>query len=117
LGTLLQKAVDWHNQIVSIVFSLGALMLYFALYQSKLIPRWLSIWSLARAILYFAAPLSSMFGSRLGLLMAPLAVQEVVFAMWLFVKGFNSSTATDEPTEPFDGEIRESVQREVVSSS
>ena len=117
LGTLLQKAADWDNQIVSIVFSLGALMLYFALYQSKLIPRWLSIWGLAGAILYFAAPLSSMFGSGQELLMAPLGVQEIVFAMWLIVKGFNSSAATGEPDGPFDGEIRETIQREVVSRS
>ena len=46
LGALLQEAVDGINQILAIVFSLSALMIYYLFYQSKLIPRWLSGWGL-----------------------------------------------------------------------
>ncbi|MFC1960180.1 DUF4386 domain-containing protein, partial [Chloroflexota bacterium] len=91
LGTLLLEAGDWLGFLVSIVFSLGALMIYYLFYQSKLIPRWLSVWGLIGAILYLAAPLLGMFGSELGILEAPLALQEMVLAVWLIVKGFNSS--------------------------
>jgi hypothetical protein len=96
LGTLLLEAPDWIGQTLSIVFSLGALMIYYLFYQSKLIPRWLSVWGLIGAILYLAAPLLFMFGSELGILMAPLAVQEMVFAVWLIVKGFNPSAIATE---------------------
>jgi hypothetical protein len=96
LGTLLLEADVWSNQILRIVFSLGALMIYYLFYQSKLIPRWLSVWGLIGAILYLAVPLLRMFGSELGILMAPLGVQEMVFALWLIVKGFNSSAIASE---------------------
>ena len=91
LGTLLLEALDGIGQILSIVFSLGALMIYYLFYQSKLIPRWLSVWGLIGSILYLAVPLLGMFGSVLEILYAPLALQEMVFAVWLIVKGFNSS--------------------------
>jgi hypothetical protein len=76
--------------LTSIVFSLGALMFYYLFYQSRLIPRWLSVWGLVGATLYLAAPLLDMFGHGLGLLMAPLAVAEIVLAVWLIVKGLGA---------------------------
>jgi hypothetical protein len=76
--------------LISIVFSLGALMFYYLFYQSRLIPRWLSIWGLVGATLYLAAPLLDMFGHGLGLLMAPLAVAEIVLSVWLIAKGLNA---------------------------
>ena len=96
LGTLLLEAVNWINQILAIVFSLGALMIYYLFYQSKLIPRWLSAWGLIGAILYLATPLLGMFGSGLEILMAPLALQEIVLAIWLIAKGFNQSAIAYE---------------------
>ena len=94
LGTLLLEADDWIAQILAIVFSIGALAIYYLFYQSKLIPRWLSIWGLIGAILYLAAPLLAIFGIVSEILMAPLALQEMVLAVWLIVKGLNSSENT-----------------------
>ena len=91
LGTLFLDAGDWTNYVGSIIFSLGALMFYYLFYQSKLIPRWLSIWGLVGAALVLALNLAGMFGADLEVLWAPLAVQEMVLAIWLIVKGFNAS--------------------------
>jgi len=77
----------------SIAFSVGALMFYYLFYQSRLIPRWLSVWGLAGAVLYLASPLLDMFGHGFGLLMAPLAVAEIVLAVWLIAKGLDSPAA------------------------
>ena len=87
VGLLLLESVGWMNHILAIVFSLGALMIYYLFYESRLIPQWLSLWGLVGAILYLAVPLLGMFGMELGFLMAPLALQEMVLAAWLIVKG------------------------------
>ena len=92
LGTLLLAARDWTLLLWDIVFSLGVLVLNYLLYQSELIPRWLSGWGLIGAILLLAVGLLAIFGfNQFMLLAAPIAVQEMVFAVWLIVKGFNSS--------------------------
>ena len=82
---------------VSIAFSLGSLMFYYLFYQSRLIPRWLSVWGLVGAVLYLASPLLEMFGHGLGVLMAPLAVAEIVLAVWLIARGLNSAALEGAP--------------------
>ena len=83
-------SVIW-EQVGVLPFALGALMFSVLLYQSRLVPRWLSVWGLVGAALYIVPPLGSMFGLSLGILMVPLAVQEMVLAVWLIAKGFNPS--------------------------
>ena len=80
----------------AITFVLGALMFYVLLYQYRLVPRWLSTWGLVGATLGIVPPLGGMFGLSLGILVAPLAVQEMVMAVWLIAKGFNPSTIAAE---------------------
>src|SRR5665647_37304 len=98
LGTLLQTLVN--NLISTIIFSISALILNYILYQSKLIPRWLAVWGLAGAALHIIGGLLGMFSvvaesSSLGMVFViPLALEEMVFAVWLIVKGFNSSAIT-----------------------
>jgi hypothetical protein len=90
----------------AITFVLGALMFYFVLYQSRLVPRWLSTWGLVGAALGIVPPLGGMFGLSLGILVAPLALQEMVMAVWLIAKGFNPVPTLRpelEPTSPRAG--------------
>jgi len=91
MGTML---LDGHLQMgnmLSIVFSIGALIIYYVFYKTKLIPTWLSLWGLIGAILYLASPILNMFGFDFEFLEYVLAVQEMVMAVWLIVKGFNPS--------------------------
>lgn len=106
LGNLLRSASGWIELLISIVFSIGSIMINLLLYQMKIIPRWLSGWGLAGSILYFAAPLVSLlsplhpavsFDTAIGFLIGPLAVQEMVFALWLLVKGFNLPAKLVQP--------------------
>ena len=97
-GTVFLAAREWTFMIGSgLVWSLSALVLNYILYQSKLIPRWLSVWGLVGATLSFATYLLQFFSINLTeFLFLPIAVQEMVFAVWLIVKGFNPSAIASE---------------------
>jgi hypothetical protein len=87
-GVQLGVGVLW-DQVIPIPFALGGLMFYWLLFRYRLVPRWLSAWGLVGAVLYLAAPLTYMFGLPWGFLMGPLAIQEMVMAVWLIAKGFS----------------------------
>jgi hypothetical protein len=98
LGSMLIAAGHWIPMIGGIVFSVGTMMMFALFYQTRLIPRWLSGWGLIGAVLYPIAYIVSMFsplhlqpeiGVGIGLLLVPTAIQEMVFAVWMIVKGFN----------------------------
>jgi hypothetical protein len=67
----------------------GALLFYALLYQANLPPRWLSVWGLLGAALVFIFGALAMFGTSVIYLAIPIAVQEMVMALWLIVRGFN----------------------------
>jgi hypothetical protein len=98
LGVLLLAGYHWVGNVGSLLaFCLGALTYYYIFYQTRLVPRWLSVWGLVGATLCLVAGLLVMF-SMIGplstvqvVLALPIAVQEMVLAVWLIVKGFNSS--------------------------
>ena len=100
LGTLLAKAPEPIMAIGAIVFGIGALMFYYLLYRASLIPRWLSVWGLVGAVPYLVAGLTAFFGTQLEILFMPLALQEMVMAVWLVVKGFDSSAIASRSAEP-----------------
>lgn len=91
-GALFLAAREWTFLIGSgIVWSLSALILNVLLYQKKLVPRWLSSWGLVGATLSLAAYLLQFFNIHLTeFFYLPIGVQEMVFAVWLIVKGLNS---------------------------
>ena len=93
LGTLLLAAGDWAYMLgFGLAFTISALILNYVLYQSNLIPRWLSVWGFVGAALIFVYYLLQPFNINLvEILFLPIAVQEMVFAVWLIVKGFNPS--------------------------
>jgi len=110
LGALFLKGNDSISTILVIVFSLGALMLYYLLYRSKLIPRWISVWGFIAITLHLITgfliifQLMSPFSTIDFVMNFPIFLQEMVMALWLIVKGFNPSaiaslsakTATNE---------------------
>jgi hypothetical protein len=89
------QQVMW-DQLIALPFIVGVFMFYGLLHRARLVPRWLTIWGLAGAVLYVMAPLTNMAGLSFGFLMIPLAVQEMVLAVWLIAKGFNPGTTAEE---------------------
>jgi hypothetical protein len=94
VGTLLLTGRYWAFQMVSFALVLGALMFYYMLYQSRLIPRFISVWGLIGAFAVLSTSLLGTFGvssgslESLGVLML---LNELFLGVWLIVKGFNPS--------------------------
>jgi hypothetical protein len=80
-------------------FAVGAFMYYYVFFRSRLLPRWLSGWGIAGVLLMLVACLSALFSrnpvTSYTILILPIAVQEIVMAVWLIARGF--STAGVEP--------------------
>jgi hypothetical protein len=113
MGTLLLALQSWAILIGCLIFfGLGSMTLNYVLYQSNLVPRWLSAWGFIGAALAFIYGLLGIYGVGMGfdfgndilfmaaspyaILGVPIHVQEMVFAAWLIVKGFNPSAITSE---------------------
>jgi hypothetical protein len=95
-GALLLAVKEWASIPENFPYGLGVLIFNYLLYQSKLIPRWLSGWGLVGGALIFAMGLFRMFGYSVVFLAIPIVLNEMILAVWLILKGFNSSAIDSE---------------------
>lgn len=97
LGYLLLTLQNWSFEIGTLIFlGIGGFFIYYPLYHLKYVPRWLSGWGIIGAGCILLYGLLGLFGLTadsmlLNILAAPIAIQEMVFAVWLIFKGFNIS--------------------------
>jgi hypothetical protein len=96
-------SVRHHSTLAGVfAFCVGALMYYALLYRSRLIPRWLSMWGMGATLLFMSAALLAVFTDSpvtgYTFLILPIAVQEMVLALWLLVRGFSPSPHTSGPS-------------------
>lgn len=93
LGVVLLKGSDGVSQLLVIIFSLDALILYYLLYRTQLVPRWISIWGFISILLHLSYVFIKLFSvnasDSLDLLNVSILVQEMVMAGWMIAKGFN----------------------------
>lgn len=95
-----------------VALGVGGLVLYWLLYRSGLVPTWLSLWGLVAAAMILGRGVVEVYGIELsglaqGILAAPIALNEMVLAVWLIVRGF---------TLPAMPSVTEERVREVVST-
>jgi hypothetical protein len=98
IGAVLLSVREMAAEVLSNIvgFGISTLFFYYLLYRSRLVPRWLSVWGLIGAPLYIAAGFIIFFvddpsQNILTPLYLPIAVNEMVLALWLIIKGFNKS--------------------------
>jgi hypothetical protein len=97
VGHLLRAAKDLAGFVLGVMaFCIGGVSYYLVFYRTRLIPRWLSGWGLVALVLLFAAAIITLFDGEpysilgnLVFLAFPIALQELVLAVWLIAKGFN----------------------------
>lgn len=92
LANLLLETYTWADLLGPVIaFGITAMILNYSYYRTKIMPNFISIWGFIGALLITASGLVGMFGDRsLNFFWAaPIALQEMVMAVWLIVKGFN----------------------------
>ncbi len=95
-GTLALAQRYWVNDVINpIFFVLNALVFYYLLYQTELLPRFISIWGFIAVALLIIGNVLGVSFSIIGLLFfLPIMSNEVFLSIWLIVKGFNPSAIT-----------------------
>lgn len=95
LGGLLKAGRDLVNHVaITLAFVLAMLLFNCIFYQTKLVPRWLSVWGLIGSKLSILASLLFMIryiglDTTYMMLNIPIAIQQLVLAIWLIINGFN----------------------------
>jgi hypothetical protein len=107
LGNFILSAREVSGFIFAVIaFSLGGIAYYYIFYQTKMVPRWLSVWGIVSCLLLLTAVFSALYhgpafaiAGATMILAASIALQEMVLAVWLIVKGFNPSIITSKIRE------------------
>ena len=89
---LLEMATSLFNLGAQVVFGITALILNTILLKTPLVPRWLALWGLIGGAMILILGVVQMLGypiARIEAVMtAPIALNEMVLALWLIIKGF-----------------------------
>ncbi|HCM27185.1 MAG TPA: hypothetical protein DIC34_11680 [Treponema sp.] len=98
-GAAIKAVIDWVGRAYYLPFCIGAFSYYTIFYNTRLVPRWLSVWGLGGILLMLVSSLGGILGliaaaSPVGaFLCMPILVQELVLAVRLIVKGFDTPAA------------------------
>jgi hypothetical protein len=90
------------GQILGIFFSLAALIFYYLLYSSALLPRFIAVWGFISVALVLVWNLLELSGISIpaGMIFAvSMILNEVFLGFWLIVRGFNPSAIANLSVE------------------
>ncbi|RLD28730.1 MAG: hypothetical protein DRI73_11400 [Bacteroidetes bacterium] len=91
MAIILKKGGYFSYQLGMALWSLGGFMFCMILYQSKLVPRLLSIWGFAGYVIFISGTILELFGYNIGVLLSlPAGLFEISLSLWLIFKSFNT---------------------------
>ena len=98
IGQSLLSLAEWTFDIgLGIVFTSSALILNYLLFRYALVPKWLSVWGFLGALITMTIVLLKFYDMQVSeVLDFVIGIQEMVFALWLIVKGFNETAIVSE---------------------
>lgn len=74
------------------IWGLGGLLFCSLLYQSKLVPRFISVWGFIGYLVFITGTVLELYGHNLGVALSiPGGLFEISLSIWLIVKGFTFS--------------------------
>ena len=81
-----------------LAFCLGAMLFYYLLYKSGIIPRALSLWGLITVPLALTGTLFAIFGYEVPFFVyLPYAPFEFVIGVWILAKSIRDGSETKQP--------------------
>ena len=99
LAAVLQGNRIWIHLMALLISSLPLAAFYCLTYQSKLIPRFISVWGLFATGLLFAVMSLALFDKGVFLmLLIPLGLNQLFLCVWLLAKGFSSAEDISQTT-------------------
>lgn len=88
MGKLLTTIHYWSYQMLLFTY-IGGLAFYYALYQTQLLPRFISAWGFVGYVLLLIGVVLEFFGYPYGVMFAIVGgLNEIFMGVWLIVKGF-----------------------------
>ena len=92
IGIILKNGGAFSYQIGMAIWGLGGLLFCSLLYQSKLVPRFISIWGFIGYLVFITGTVLELYGHNFGLALSiPGGLFEISLSIWLIVKGFTFS--------------------------
>ena len=107
MATVALESMDFvGGTLHMLAFCFGAILFYYLLYKSAVVPRGLSLWGLITVLPCLAGTLLATFGYEAPFFIYLLYVPfEFVIGVWILVKGTNEVQKV-QPSPVFAGEIR-----------
>jgi hypothetical protein len=93
MGNLAFEAMNFVGFTLHVLtFSIGAILFYFLLYKSEVVPRLLSLWGLIAVVPLLVGATSDIFGYTLPFFIClPYVPFELAIAIWILFKGTNDA--------------------------
>ena len=109
-GAFARGLDQWAGEMATITLMVGAVILYPILYQSKLVPRFISVWGFIALVSLVAARVLAVPDLTKGfqpamVLYFLIVLNELFLAGWLIVKGFNPAAIDSLTTDSGSGRM------------
>lgn len=83
-----------------ITYTIGAAALFYALFKTKIVPRFLSIWGIFAMMVVFGATWFQIFGYKVSFnFYMQNGLHIISFTLWLIIKGFSVPSKDSKPLE------------------
>lgn len=91
LGSVFYKKHWWSHYLSLLISCFPVFILYYVLFISKLVPKFISIVGILAVILMFIEILCSIFGQSISMnMLLPIGLIQLFLPLWLIFKGLNS---------------------------
>jgi hypothetical protein len=94
MANLALASVDNGLLLLMLAFCPGAILFYYLLYKSRLVPRWLSLWGLMTTFPLLIGTVLAILGYEVSMLVyLPYLPFEFVIGLWILIKGIQEEQA------------------------